>query len=101
MLWLNHWGSGTDNVQPKGDKVDTLTNNAGADWDLWYGSGAGSPGNQQTYSFVATKELDTFDGDIMPFMGFLTKRKENPCLPTSKTLSVRNLAPRLGRPRWR
>jgi len=63
MIWLARYGS----IQPIGSQIATATV-GGQTWELWYGSN----GSQQTYSFVASSPIESFNGDILQFFDYLT-----------------------------
>ncbi|GAM41656.1 endoglucanase [Talaromyces pinophilus] len=69
MIWLGKYGG----AQPLGSQIGTA-NVGGATWQLWYGVN----GSQKTYSFVASSQTTSWNGDILQFFKYLQSNQGFP-----------------------
>ncbi|KAH7145401.1 glycoside hydrolase family 12 protein [Dactylonectria estremocensis] len=66
MIWLAALG-GAGPISSTGSAVDTATI-AGSSWDVY----SGNNGEVDVFSFVATTDINSFDGDLNEFFTYLT-----------------------------
>ncbi|KAH7011118.1 concanavalin A-like lectin/glucanase domain-containing protein [Ilyonectria destructans] len=69
MIWLGAYG-GAGPISSTGSPVDTPTL-AGSDWKLY----SGANGDTTVFSFVATSNITSFDGDLNEFFTYLTSNQ--------------------------
>ncbi|OWZ20016.1 Endoglucanase [Phytophthora megakarya] len=67
MIWLAAIG-GAGPISSTGKAIDTTTI-AGTEWSVFKGPN----GQMMVYSFVASKQVENFEGDLMEFFNYLTK----------------------------
>ncbi|KAK1935134.1 Xyloglucan-specific endo-beta-1 [Phytophthora citrophthora] len=67
MIWLAAIG-GAGPISSTGKAIDTTTI-AGTEWSVYKGPN----GQMMVYSFVASKQVENFEGDLMEFFNYLTK----------------------------
>ncbi|POM80511.1 Endoglucanase, partial [Phytophthora palmivora] len=67
MIWLAAIG-GAGPISSTGKAIDTTTI-AGTEWSVY----SGPNGQMMVYSFVASKQVENFEGDLMEFFNYLTK----------------------------
>lgn len=67
MIWVAALG-GAGPISSTGSKIATVTL-AGNSWDLYKGPN----GSTTVFSFVASSQVDDFNGDLMDFMNYLVK----------------------------
>jgi xyloglucan-specific endo-beta-1,4-glucanase len=79
MIWLAAFG-GAGPISSSGSPIATITV-AGNEWKLYKGPN----GSMTVFSFVATKQITNFSGDLMGFVNYLTK---NQGLPTRQYLNT-------------
>lgn len=77
MIWLAALG-GAGPISSTGSSVATTTL-AGVSWDLY----SGLNGDMTVFSFVASSQVTSFDGDLLDFLSYLSK---NQGLSTSQYL---------------
>jgi xyloglucan-specific endo-beta-1,4-glucanase len=79
MIWLAALG-GAGPISSSGSPIATIKI-AGSEWKLY----SGPNGSMKVFSFVATKQVTNFSGDLMDFVNYLTK---NQGFPTSQYLNT-------------
>ncbi|KAG2838309.1 hypothetical protein PC129_g5072 [Phytophthora cactorum] len=67
MIWLAAIG-GAGPISSTGKAIDTTTI-AGTEWSVY----SGPNGQMMVYSFVASKQVEDFEGDLMEFFNYLVK----------------------------
>ncbi|KAM0078059.1 hypothetical protein ACKRZS_009583 [Fusarium odoratissimum] len=73
MIWVGSYGGAGPISDSGSTPLATLTIN-GAQWKLFRGPN----GDTTVYSFVATKNQGNFEGDLLPFLTYLTKSQGVP-----------------------
>lgn len=69
MIWLAALG-GAFPISASGDPIATVTL-AGSSWKLYKGKN----GSRPVFTFVATKKIKSFKGDLMDFLNYLTSKQ--------------------------
>lgn len=72
MIWLSALG-GAGPISATGSPIATVTL-AGSSWKLYNGKN----GQMNVFSFVATKEIKNFKGDLVEFTNYLTSKQGVP-----------------------
>ncbi|GMF65854.1 unnamed protein product [Phytophthora lilii] len=70
MIWLAAIG-GAGPISSTGKAIDTTTI-AGTEWSVY----SGPNGQMMVYSFVASKQVENFEGDLMEFFNYLVKSQK-------------------------
>ncbi|ETO65676.1 hypothetical protein F442_16922 [Phytophthora nicotianae P10297] len=70
MIWLAAIG-GAGPISSTGKAIDTTTI-AGNEWSVY----SGPNGQMMVYSFVASKQVENFEGDLMEFFNYLVKSQK-------------------------
>ncbi|KAF5990292.1 murein transglycosylase [Fusarium bulbicola] len=73
MIWVGTYGGAGPISDSGSTPLATLTIN-GAQWKLFRGPN----GDTTVYSFVATQNQGNFEGDLLPFLTYLTKSQDVP-----------------------
>ncbi|KAM0345594.1 hypothetical protein ACHAPU_006247 [Fusarium lateritium] len=73
MIWVGSYG-GAGPISDHGSTPLATLNLNGAQWKLFRGPN----GDTTVYSFVATKNQGNFEGDLLPFLTYLTKSQGVP-----------------------